>query len=57
MNKLNSKGRNSQIIRIFSLQDYKVIDLQRVNFENNSLGDLKKDDSELIEVNKIKDIK
>ena len=51
------EGRNRQIRRIASLLGYKVIDLQRTNFANISLGDLKEGDWKLIDVNQIKDIK
>ena len=48
------EGRNRQIRRIVSLLGYKVIDLQRVNFANVALGNLKEGDWKLIDINKIK---
>ena len=50
------EGRNRQIRRIVSLLGFKVIDLQRINFANISLGDLKEGDWRPIDVNKIKNI-
>ena len=51
------EGRNRQIRRIVSLLGYKVIDLQRVNFANVSLGNLQEGDWKLIDINKIINIK
>ena len=51
------EGRNRQIRRIASLLGHKVIDLQRVNFANVELGNLKEGDWKLIHINKIKSIK
>ena len=51
------EGRNRQIRRIASYLGYKVIDLQRINFANISLGNLKEGDWKLIEINNIKNIK
>ena len=51
------EGRNRQIRRIASLLGHKVIDLQRVNFSNISIGDLKEGDWKLIDFKKIKNIK
>ena len=42
------EGRNRQIRRIASLFGYKVIDLQRINFANISLGDLNEGEWKLI---------
>ena len=47
------EGRNRQIRRIVSFLGYKVIDLQRINFANISLGNLKEGDWKLININKI----
>ena len=47
------EGRNRQIRRIVSLLGYKLIDLQRINFANISLGNLKEGDWKLIDINKI----
>ena len=51
------EGRNRQIRRIVNNLGYKVIDLQRVNFANISLGDLKEGEWKLIDINKIINIK
>ena len=51
------EGRNRQIRRIVNNLGYKVIDLQRVNFANISLGDLKEGEWKLIEIHKINNIK
>ena len=51
------EGRNRQIRRIASLLGHKVIDLQRVNFSNISIDDLKEGDWKLIDFKKIKNIK
>ena len=48
------EGRNRQIRRIVNNLGYKVIDLQRVNFANISLGDLKEGEWKLIDINNIK---
>ena len=50
------EGRNRQIRRIASLLGYKVIDLQRVNFANISLGRLKEGDWKLININKMQNL-
>ncbi len=42
------EGRNRQIRKISSLFGYKVIDLQRVNFANISLGNLKEGEWKII---------
>ena len=47
------EGRNRQIRRIVSFLGYKVIDLQRINFANISLDNLKEGDWKLININKI----
>jgi len=46
-----NEGKNRQIRRIASLLGYKVLDLQRVNFANISLGNLKEGDWKLIDIN------
>ena len=46
-----NEGKNRQIRRIASLMGYKVLDLQRVNFANISLGNLKEGDWKLIDIN------
>ena len=51
------EGRNRQIRRIISLFGYKVLDLQRVNFANISLGNLKEGEWKLIDMSKIHNIK
>ena len=51
------EGRNRQIRRIANFLGYKVLDLQRVNFANISLGNLKEGEWKLIKINKINDIK
>ena len=51
------EGRNRQIRRIASLLGYKVLDLQRVNFANISLGNLKEGDWKLLDFKKIQNIK
>ena len=51
------EGRNRQIRRIASFLGSKVIDLQRINFANIFLGDLKEGDLKPIDINKIKNIK
>ena len=51
------EGRNRQIRRIVSFFGYKVIDLQRTNFANIPLGNLKEGDWKLIDINKIKNNK
>ena len=48
------EGRNRQIRRIASLLGYKVLDLQRVNFANISLGNLEEGDWKLIDLKKYK---
>ena len=50
------EGRNRQIRRIVSLFGYKVLDLQRVNFANISLGSLKEGDWKLININKMQNL-
>ena len=50
------EGRNRQIRRIISLFGYKVLDLQRVNFANISLGSLKEGDWKLININKMQNL-
>ena len=50
------EGRNRQIRRIASSFGYKVIDLQRINFANISLGNLKEGDWKLININMFENI-
>ena len=47
-----NEGRNRQIRRIASFFGYKVIDLQRVNFANISLGNLKEGEWKIINKSK-----
>ena len=51
-----SEGRNRQIRRIASLFGYKVIDLQRINFADISLGNLKEGEWKLINNSKFENI-
>ncbi len=51
------EGRNRQIRRIASLLGYKVVDLQRVNFANVSLGNLKEGDWKLLDNTKFDNVK
>ena len=47
------EGRNSPIRRRLSLLGFKVLDLQRVNFANFLLGNLKENGWKLININRI----
>ena len=51
------EGRNRKIKIITCLIGYKVLDLKRVSFANISLVNLKEGDWELVEFNKIKNLK
>ena len=51
-----NEGRNRQIRRVASLFGYKVMDLQRVNFANIALGNLKEGEWRLIDYDDLENI-